>query len=90
MNQAKVQLVNNREAKHRLEMDWSDKVRLITKYIFSSITKINMGLISMDECIKYYICFQVTAGTLDSKNSALKNTRGNIMHRSGQSVYKEM
>ena len=87
MNQAKVQLVNNREAKHRLEMDWSDKVRLITKYVFSSIT---INSISIDECIKYFICFQVTAGTLDSKNSALKNTRGNIMHRSGQSVYKEM
>ena len=50
----------------------------------------NIGLISIDECMKYLICFQVTAGTLDSKNSALKNTRGNIMHRSGQSVYKEM
>ena len=89
MNQAKVQLVNNREAKHRLEMDWSDKVRLITKYLFRSMT-INRCCISIDECIKYLICFQVTAGTLDSKNSALKNTRGNIMHRSGQSVYKEM
>ena len=29
LNQAKTQLVNSREAKHRLEMDWSDKVILL-------------------------------------------------------------
>ena len=31
LNQAKAQLVNSREAKHRLEMDWSDKVRIYMK-----------------------------------------------------------
>ena len=51
------QLEALREAKHRLEMDWSDKV---------------------------------SAHQLDSKNTSLKSSGGNVMHRPGQAVYKEM
>ena len=41
LRNARDQLEANREAKHRLEMDWSDKVRLLTvpsifKMLFSS------------------------------------------------------
>ena len=51
------QLQALREAKHRLEMDWSDKV---------------------------------SAHKLDSKNTSLKSSGGNVMHRPGQAVYKEL
>jgi hypothetical protein len=34
--------------------------------------------------------FQLSAHKLDSKNTSLKNSRGNIMHRPGAASYKEM
>ena len=34
--------------------------------------------------------FQKRAHELDTKNTSLKNSRGNIMHRRGKALYQEM
>jgi len=57
LNNARDQLTASREAKHNLEMDWSDKLR---------------------------------AHQLDTKNTSLKNTRGNIMHKPGGAKYQDL
>ena len=74
LKNARDQLQANREAKHRLEMDWSDKVSYIPH---SRVFYYNSHL-------------QVSAHKLDSKNTSLKSSGGNVMHRAGQAVYKEM
>lgn len=38
----------------------------------------------------FFISFQKRAHELDTKNTSLKNSRGNIMHRRGKALYQEM
>ena len=52
LNNARDQLTASREAKHNLEMDWSDKVTFFLKNRYHSILWTNRS-----EHLKYLICF---------------------------------
>lgn len=79
LRNAREQLTASREAKHQLEMDWSDKVLLL------------YGLFKVQNILPpYFMNFQLRAHQLDSKNTSLKNSRGNVMHRPGAALYQEM
>ena len=54
LNQAKTQLVNSREAKHRLEMDWSDKVIPFMLHSYFNIQDLFCNLTLNDRCYKGY------------------------------------
>ena len=94
LENAREQLKSNREAKHQLEMDWSDKVCILENCSRYSIAK-KIGTKGSNYCTVTSFCLffsqrnQFSANHLESRSVSLKNSRGNVMYKAGAAIYKE-